>query len=30
VLDQEHYLVRLDNLLNILAYEIGESVRQDG
>ena len=30
VLDQEHYLVRLDNLLNILAYEIGESLRQDG
>ncbi len=30
VLDQEHYLVRLDNLLNILAYEIGEYARQDG
>jgi hypothetical protein len=30
VLDQEHYLVRLDDLLNILAYEIGESIRQDG
>jgi hypothetical protein len=30
VLDQEHYLVRLDNLLNILAYEIDESIRQDG
>ncbi|MGD0383731.1 MAG: hypothetical protein ABSA77_09430 [Thermoguttaceae bacterium] len=30
VLDQEHYLVRLDNLLNILAYELEESVRQDG
>lgn len=30
VLDQEHYLVRLDNLLNILAYQIGEYARQDG
>jgi hypothetical protein len=30
VLDQEHYLVRMDKLLNILAYEIGESIRQDG
>lgn len=30
VLDQEHYLVRMDNLLNILAYELEESARRDG
>jgi hypothetical protein len=30
VLDQRHYLVRLDHLLNVLAYELEGSVRQDG
>lgn len=30
VLDQEHYLLRLDNLLNILAYEIEELAGKDG
>jgi hypothetical protein len=29
VLDQQHYLVRLDNLLNVLAYELEGSVRKD-
>ncbi len=30
VLDQEHYLVRMDNLLNILAYELEDFMRKDG
>lgn len=29
VLDQEYYLVRMDNLLNIIAYELEESMRED-
>lgn len=30
VLDQQHYLVRLDGLLNVLAYELEEGLRHDG
>jgi hypothetical protein len=30
VLDEQHYLVRLDNLLNVLAYELDKGIREDG
>jgi len=29
VLDEQHYLVRLDNLLNVVAYELARSLRND-
>jgi hypothetical protein len=28
VLDQQHYLVRLDNLMNVVAYELAEAMRE--
>jgi len=29
VLDRQHYLVRLDHLLNVLAYELAGTMRDD-